>query len=109
MYFTNRNKQLAESIRRLEELNKNYDNILSAINNKEVRLREIEEQLKNEFANREQYLRNKEKALRKIYEEKSNGFPWLADAIAEYYKYIDFELANYLGKKVIRHLKQLIM
>lgn len=106
MYFTNRNKQLAAHLKKIEELTKknnelfvNYNDILNIIDRKEEKLVEKELQLKDEIARKEEYIKNNDKALRKIFEEKSKGFPWLSEAIAEFYKYVDFEIADYLDNK----------
>ncbi len=105
-YFTDRNKKLAASIKRLEELEKksseltaDYKEILRIVEEKENQLNEKEVQLKNEIARKESYLLDKDKALKKIFAEKSQGFPWLSEAIAEFYKFIDFEVAEYLENK----------
>lgn len=73
--------------------------MLKIIEDKEKKLLDKEIELKNEILIKEQFLHNNEKALKKIYEEKSKGFPWLSEAIAEFYKYIDFEIADYLENK----------
>jgi hypothetical protein len=106
MYFTSRNKQLATHLKKIEELTKKnnelfekYADILHIVEGKEKKLSEKEQQLKDEIARKEQYIKNNDTALRKIFEEKSKGFPWLSQAIAEFYKYIDFELADYLDNK----------
>lgn len=106
MYFTNRNKKLQTSLKKIEELqNKsaeltaNYKEILRIVEEKEKQIKEKESQIRNETARKEKLLIDKEKALKKIFEEKSIGFPWLAGAISEYYKFIDFEVASYLDHK----------
>ncbi|NIJ52188.1 restriction endonuclease [Dyadobacter arcticus] len=42
---------------------------------------------------------DREKSIQRIVSEKSIGFPWLADAISEFHKYQDFEIAHYLETK----------
>ena len=81
MFFTARNKKLVNNISRLEELEKNI-NTLNQEN--KVLLNIISE---------------REKTLNKIVSEKSKGFPWLAEAISEFYRYQDFEIAQYLETK----------
>lgn len=81
MIFTSRNKTLIANICRLNELEKN---VTSLLNENKLLIDIIE---------------NKEKVIKKIIDEKSNGFPWLADAISEFYKYRDIEIANYLKSK----------
>ncbi len=105
-YFVNRNKKLSESIKKLEELeirNKdlisNANLILSIAEEKERKLIEKELELRSEFNLKEQNLKSKERGLERIFQEKSMAFPWLSEAIAEYYRYIDFELAEYLDTK----------
>lgn len=41
----------------------------------------------------------KQKAIERIIEEKSTGFPWLANALAEYFEYKDNLVADYLENK----------
>ena len=105
-YFVNRNKKLSDNIKKLEELetrNKelisNANLILSIAEEKERKLIEKELELRSEFNSKEQQLKSKERGLERIFQEKSMAFPWLSEAIAEYYRYIDFELAEYLDAK----------
>lgn len=99
MFFTSRNKKLAETVALLQKLetnviklNKENINLLNSFERREKELLElVNEQL--------EILSERKKAIEKIISEKSMGFPWLADAIAEFFKYQDFELANYLEKK----------
>lgn len=105
-YFVNRNKKLSDNIKKLEELeirNKelisNANLILSIAEEKERKLIEKELELRSEFNLKEQNLKSKERGLERILQEKSMAFPWLSEAIAEYYRYIDFELAEYLDTK----------
>jgi hypothetical protein len=83
MFFTSRNRKLVANVQKLEELEKNI-----------IALNEENKELLN-------IIDNREKALQKIISEKSTGFPWLAEAIAEFYRYQDFEIARYL--KVKKH------
>lgn len=106
MYFTDRNKNLEANLEKIKEiesrsseLTAQYKEILRIVEEKEVQLKEKESELKNEIARKEGLIVAKENALKKIFEEKSIGFPWLAGAIADYYKFIDFEVANYLENK----------
>jgi hypothetical protein len=105
-YFINRNKKLSDNIKKLEELelkNKelisNANLILSIAEEKEKKLIEKELELRSEINLKEQNLKSKERGLERIFQEKSMAFPWLSEAIAEYYRYIDFELAEYLDTK----------
>lgn len=81
MFFTSRNRKLVANVKKLEELEKNV-----------ISLNEENKELIN-------IIESREKALQKIILEKSNGFPWLAEAIGEFYKYQDFEIARYLEVK----------
>jgi hypothetical protein len=81
MFFTSRNRKLVANIKKLEELEKNI-----------ILLNEENKELLN-------IIESREKAIQKIIAEKSMGFPWLAEAIGEFYKYQDFEIARYLEVK----------
>lgn len=81
MFFTSRNRKLVANVKKLEELEKNV-----------ISLNEENKELIN-------IIESREKALQKIILEKSNGFPWLAEAIGEFYKYQDLEIARYLEVK----------
>ncbi len=81
MIFTSRNRKLSAKIKRLEELEKNV-----------TRLNEENHELLK-------VVKEREKALNQIITEKSIGFPWLVNAIGEFYKYQDFEIARYLETK----------
>lgn len=81
MIFTSRNKRLVNNVKKLESLERK----ITALN-------EENEELLN-------VIKRKEAALNRIIEEKSRGFPWLADAIAEFQSYSDVEIENYLRNK----------
>lgn len=83
MFFTSRNRKLVANVKKLEELEKSV-----------VSLNEENKELLN-------IIEDRERVLQKIINEKSKGFPWLAEAIGEFYKYQDFEIAQYL--KVKKH------
>jgi len=81
MFFAERNKRLVANVNRLKEIENNVINFNAE--NKEL-IKIIEE---------------REKAIQKIISEKSKGFPWLTEAIAEFYQYQDEEIAKYLSRK----------
>lgn len=81
MFFSSRNKKLVANIKKLEEIEKN----IIALNQENKELLDV--------------IDVRQKTLQKIISEKSKGFPWLAEAVAEFYKYQDFEIANYLSNK----------
>ncbi|MEI2823882.1 MAG: restriction endonuclease [Chitinophagaceae bacterium] len=81
MFFTSRNRKLVANVKRLEELEKN----VVSFNQENRELLTI--------------ITEREKALQNIISEKSKAFPWLAEAIAEFFKYQDFEIAKYLETK----------
>ncbi len=81
MFFTSRNRTLVANVKKLEELEKKVL-LLNQENNQLITI-----------------IDTREKALEKIIGEKSKAFPWLAEAIAEFYKYQDFEIATYLETK----------
>lgn len=81
MFFTSRNRKLVANVKKLEELEKNV-----------ISLNQENKELLN-------IIDTREKALQNIISEKSKAFPWLAEAISEFYKYQDFEIARYLETK----------
>lgn len=81
MFFTSRNRTLVANVKKLESLEKN----VIALNQENKELINI--------------INDREKVLQNIISEKSKAFPWLADAISEFYKYQDFEIASYLTLK----------
>jgi len=81
MFFTSRNRTLATNVKKLEEL----ETKVLFLNQENKELIKI--------------IQKREQSLEKIISEKSKGFPWLAEAIAEFYKYQDFEIATYLEVK----------
>ncbi len=106
MYFTSRNKELSLKLKQIQEIEKtnkelfkSYNDILTVLEEKEKKFTEREAELRNEIERRQQYILSNEKALKKIFEEKSKAFPWLADAISEFYQYIDSEIEHYLKVK----------
>lgn len=85
--------------KRCQEGINEYQKLKTEIEIKEQKLKEKENATINIFNARESQLQNQEEALKKIYSEKAKGFPWLAETIAEYYKFIEFEVADYLENK----------
>src|SRR3990172_9372638 len=81
MFFTSRNRKLVSNVKKLEGLEKNV-----------IALNQENKELLNVISERE-------KVLKQIISEKSTGFPWLAEAIGEFYKYQDYEIAHYLATK----------
>lgn len=81
MFYTSRNRKLVDNVKRLQEL--------------ENSILELNQENKEHLTTIEQ----REKSLKKIIEEKSLGFPWLSNAIAEFYRYTDTEIENYLKQK----------
>lgn len=81
MFFTSRNKKLVRNIYELEKL----EHRVIALNQENKALLDV--------------ISEREKSLQRIIDEKSKGFPWLAEAIGEFYKYQDFEIAKYLEVK----------
>lgn len=81
MIFTARNKKLIANVKRLEELEK----MVITLNHENLELLNV--------------VTEREKIIKKIIDEKSQGFPWLANAISEFYKYQDEKIAEYLATK----------
>jgi len=61
--------------------------------------------LKEEIHRKEVDLEIKEKAFEKLFREKTIGFPWLADAYADFEQYYEIEATNYLRTKKHRAIK----
>jgi hypothetical protein len=122
--FYAKNKELAELAKKIEDLLKLHaqnkseldamiiavdhkqslfkqevDRFNRAIKQKEEELIKIEKRLYDDIEIEREKLKIKESALNKIFSEKSEGFPWLADSLAEFYKYFDYEIAEYLERK----------
>ncbi len=81
MFYTSRNKKLESKIIHLEKLEKK----ILAFNEENKELLKI--------------ISTREESLKKIIAEKTIGFPWLSDAISEFYKYLDEEIAFQLATK----------
>lgn len=81
MFFTSRNRKLIENVERLRTL--------------EQSIKELNQENKELLG----IIDGREKAIQKIISEKSLGFPWLANAIAEFYRFPDIEIDNYLMTK----------
>lgn len=65
-----------------------------------IRLTEAKENLIREFEEKYEALKRKVKSdIDQIILEKEKGFPWLAEAMSEYYKNMDFIYADYLEHK----------
>lgn len=104
--FAERNKRLESLTQKLDEINTNfmilsekYDKSLEVIVEKEKLLNQTKELLQKDIMEREAFFNQKEKNLIKLYEEKSKGFPWFAEVVGEFYKLLDFEVADYLENK----------
>ena len=85
--------------KRCQEGISEYKNLRKENEIKEQKLKEKENAIINVFNAREKQIQNQGEALKEIFLEKSKGFPWLSEAIAEYYRFIEFEVADYLENK----------
>lgn len=81
MFFSSTIKQLLEDLKRIINIEK------------EVKLLNMENKTLLDI------IEKREEAINRIVDEKSVGFPWLANAIAEFYQYKDEEIAYYLENK----------
>jgi hypothetical protein len=81
MFFTERNKELVRNVKRLQELEK--------------RIIELNKENEEHLI----VINQRENSLNKLIKEKSKGFPWLAKAISEFYSYPDLEIGKYLEQK----------
>jgi hypothetical protein len=80
--FTSEQKSLID---KLSKVNNLINKIQSLLENTEKQLGEI---------------RSVELAIKKIVDEKTQGFPWLADAISQYFELRDLKIAEFLEKKL---------
>ena len=99
MFFTSRNKELANNVARLQQLE---SKIIALNNENKWLLDQIERKskaLESIVAEKLELIESRKRAIDQIISEKSKGFPWLADAISQFYKYQEFEIANYLKTK----------
>lgn len=110
------NKELIEKLSSISNFKGMLDKTLNETNLKLDELYDIEKRLRDEFENKENRLKKEiasaeEKLeniiqksnyeLNKIIKEKTRGFPWLADAIAQYhYEYIDLKVEEFLRNKL---------
>jgi hypothetical protein len=99
MIFNRSNRIIGSNIKRLEKLEKD----LLRLNQENKEFLKIIEEKGAQYID---IIKERENALKKIISEKSKGFPWLAEAIAEFYWYKDYEIENYLKSKKHPALKK---
>jgi hypothetical protein len=67
------------------------------------RVNNISEQIQplfNETQKKLEEIKTVDYAINKIIQEKTQGFPWLADAISQYYEYRDLKISEFLENKL---------
>lgn len=107
---------LIDKLSKIEYLKSSIENLLKETNSKIENLKILEKNIKNDIEIREvsimreisdtkvelqKLLDNTIHEIQKILEEKTRAFPWLSDAIAQYYyDYIDFKVEEHLRDKL---------
>jgi len=91
--FTEEQKQLIDKL-------SNIDNIVKEINSLFDKTNKKNEEVKEKTNKKFKEIERAEHDLNKLIEEKSKGFPWLADAIAQYYEMRDLKISEFLEQKL---------
>lgn len=80
--FTSEQKRLLDKLSQIDDIEQQLDTLLDQTKENLQQIREIESN------------------IHKIVEEKTKGFPWLADAIAQYCQWRDLKIAEFLQHKL---------
>jgi hypothetical protein len=102
VWLSNRLSNLREMAKKYVELKPKLDNLdkyRQGLEHKESRLVEKETQLENNQLKWEKKVKTDTQAIETLAKEKTQGFPWLAQAYADYVHLQDLKKAKYLELK----------
>ena len=98
--LTNDQRNLIARVSRIDNLSQEIQRLYNETEAKLQELKKYESELSNIQSQKLGKLNEDEKALRNLYKEKCEGFPWLADAISQYYEFRDLKIAEFLENKL---------
>lgn len=98
--LTDDQRNLIERVSRIDNLSEQILRLYNQTDTKLQELKQYEAELSNIQSQKLAKLNEDERALKTLYAEKCKGFPWLADAISQYYKYRDLKIAEFLETKL---------
>ena len=98
--LTNDQRNLIARVSRIDNLSQEIQRLYNETEAKLQELKKYESELSNIQSQKLGKLNEDEKALRNLYKDKCEGFPWLADAISQYYEFRDLKIAEFLENKL---------
>lgn len=97
--FTEEQKKLLDKLFKVDDILDKSKSYLGRTSNNVFNIRAINKNFHKTAEEKTNELKEVENNIVRIVEEKTKGFPWLADAIAQYYELEDLKLSNYLKHK----------
>ena len=97
---TDRQKELINKLCSYDNIESNLMRLLSEINTKLRELRKIENLTESKIQEERRQLEKERSDIQDIISQKTIGFPWLADAISQYYETQDLKIAEFMEKKL---------
>jgi hypothetical protein len=98
--LTDDQRNLIKRVSRFDNLSEQILRLYNQTDTKLQELKKYESELSNIQSQKLAKLSEDEKALKTLYAEKCKGFPWLSDAISQYYEFRDLKIAEFLEKKL---------
>lgn len=98
--LTDQQRDIIDRLSQYDSLAKQIQLLYNQTENKFQELKKYELELTKIRDEKLKRLTEDEQALKTILAEKCNGFPWLADAISQYYEYRDLKIAEFLENKL---------
>ncbi|WP_163830710.1 restriction endonuclease [Spartinivicinus ruber] len=91
--------EIASDSKKYLELKPKLDNLENSIKEHELKLKKDREELELKIKKWNEKVENDKQEIKKIANQKSMGFPWLAEAYADYFALKDGEIEKYLRYK----------
>ena len=97
---TDEQKRIINKISSYDNLDSRLTSLLSEVNNKLEELKKLQLEIDKSNLETKKQIKNEKKDIQKIISEKTIGFPWLADAISQYYESRDLKIAEFMENKL---------
>ncbi len=93
-------KRLIHKISEYDNLDSRLNDLLSEVNNKLAELKKLQIEIDKNNSETKEQIKKEKNDIQKIISEKTIGFPWLADAISQYYESRDLKIAEFMENKL---------
>lgn len=97
---TDEQKRIINKISSYDNLDTRLNSLLSEINSKLEEIKKLQLQIEVNNSDTKKQIQKEKDDIQRIISEKTIGFPWLADAISQYYESRDLKIAEFMENKL---------